>query len=213
MLKGKLIWDVNEDGRVNILDLILIAQDFGKTAPLYSRTDVNGDGNINILDLILVAQHFGESTTGAAPTTIAIENVKGLDPATVQAWIKQARAEDDGSIAFQKGIANLERLLASIIPQGTALLPNYPNPFNPETWMPYQLTEPVEVTLTISAVNGTIVRTLVLGLMSAGIYQSRSRAAYWDGRNYVGEPVASGIYFYTLTAGAFTSTRKMLILK
>ena len=93
------------------------------------------------------------------------------------------------------------------------LLPNYPNPFNPETWIPYQLSEPAEVTLTIYAVNGTQVRTLAVGLMPAGIYQSRSRAAYWDGRNNVGESVASGIYFYTLTAGEFTSTRKMLIRK
>ena len=213
VLKGMLLWDVNEDGRVNILDLVLVAQDLGKPTSVDSRTDVNGDETVNILDLVLVAQHMGESTIEAAPTTIAIEDVKGLDPATVQAWIEQARAEDDGSLAFQKGIANLERLLASIIPQGTALLPNYPNPFNPETWIPYQLSDPVEVTLTIYAVNGTIVRTLALGLMPAGIYQSRSRAAYWDGKNDVGESIASGIYFYTLTAGGFKSTRKMLILK
>ena len=213
VLKGMLIWDVNEDGRVNILDLILIAQDFGKTASLDSRTDVNGDGNINILDLILVAQHFGESTTGAAPTTITIENVKGLDPATVQAWIEQARAEDDGSLAFQQGIANLERLLASVIPDQTALLPNYPNPFNPETWIPYQLAKPSDVTLTIYAVNGQVVRQLSLGHQPVGTYHSRVRAAYWDGRNDIGEPIASGIYFYTLTTDEFTSTRKMLIRK
>ncbi len=208
-----LIWDINEDGHVNILDLILIAQDFGKTASPGSRTDVNNDGNINILDLILVAQHFGESAIGTAPTTIALEDVKGLDPATVQAWTEQARAEDDGSSAFQEGIANLERLLAALIPKQTALLPNYPNPFNPETWLPYQISEPAEVTLHIYAVNGTKVRTLALGLMPAGIYKSRSRAAYWDGRNDVGEPLASGIYFYTLTASKFTSARKMLIRK
>ncbi len=213
VVKGQLAWDVNGDGHVNILDLLLIAQDIGKTASLNSQTDINGDRIINIIDLILVAQHFGETTIGAAPTTIAIEDVKGLDPATVQAWIEQARAEDDGSLAFQKGIANLERILGALIPEKTALLPNYPNPFNPETWIPYQLSEPVEVTLTIYAVNGTRVRTLALGLMPAGIYQNRSRSAYWDGKNDVGESIASGIYFYTLTAGEFKSTRKMLILK
>ncbi len=95
----------------------------------------------------------------------------------------------------------------------TALLANYPNPFNPETWIPYQLSEPADVTLTIYTVNGHVVRQLTLGLQPAGMYQSRSRAAYWDGRNAFGEPVASGPYFYALTAGDFTATRKMLILK
>ena len=213
VVKDGLIWDVNGDGQVNVLDMILIARDFGKTASLYSRADVNRDGIINILDLILVAQHLGESTMAAAPSVSAIEDVKGLDPATIQTWIEQARAEDDGSLAFQQGIANLERLLAVLIPEETALLPNYPNPFNPETWMPYYLSEPAEVTLRIYAVNGTLVRTLALGLMPAGIYQSRTRAAYWDGKNSVGEPVASGLYFYRFTAGDFTSTRKMLIRK
>ena len=70
-----------------------------------------------------------------------------------------------------------------------------------------------DVTLHIYAVNGTLVRTLTLGHQPAGLYQSRSRAAYWDGKNTFGEPVASGVYFYTLTAGDFTATRKMLIQK
>ena len=213
VLKGKLIWDVNEDGKVNILDLVLVAQNMGKPTSVNSRADVNGDGNVNILDLVLVAQHFGASTFGTTPTIITIADIKGLDPATVQGWIEQARAEDDGSLAFKRGIANLERLLALLIPRKTKLLPNYPNPFNPETWIPYQLSEPAKVTLTIYTVNGTLIRTLALGQMPAGIYQSRSRAAYWDGKNDVGEPVASGLYFFTLTAGEFSATRKMLILK
>ena len=98
-------------------------------------------------------------------------------------------------------------------PEETALLHNYPNPFNPETWIPYQLAEAAEVTFYIYAANGALVRTLDLGHQPAGIYQYRSRAAYWDGKNEVGEPVASGIYFCTLTAGDFTATRKMLIRK
>ena len=95
----------------------------------------------------------------------------------------------------------------------TALLPNYPNPFNPETWIPYQLAKSAEVTLTIYAIDGKLVRILALGHQAAGIYHSRSRAAYWDGKNAQGERVASGLYFYTLTAGDFTATGKMLILK
>ncbi len=93
------------------------------------------------------------------------------------------------------------------------LLANFPNPFNPETWIPYQLAKDAEVTLHIYAVNGTLVRTLFLGHQAAGIYQTHSRAAYWDGKNEFGEKVVSGVYFYTLTAGDFTATRKMLILK
>lgn len=98
-------------------------------------------------------------------------------------------------------------------PDVTHLLTNYPNPFNPETWIPYQLAKPADVTLTIYAVNGEVVQRLALGYQDAGVYQSPSRAAYWDGRNASGESVASGIYFYTLTAGDFISTRKMLIQK
>ena len=101
----------------------------------------------------------------------------------------------------------------TVLPEATGLLPNYPNPFNPETWIPYQLAKPAEVTLHIYSVNGTLVQTLALGHQPAGMYRSKSRAAYWDGRNAQGEKVASGIYFYTLSAGDFTLTRKMLIRK
>ena len=100
-----------------------------------------------------------------------------------------------------------------MIPTETALLSNYPNPFNPETWIPYQLVEPADVRISIYAVDGKLVRTLALGHQQAGVYQNKSRAAYWDGRNAFGERVASGLYFYMFTAGDFTATRKMLIRK
>ena len=105
------------------------------------------------------------------------------------------------------------QLRAMEVPRETALLPNYPNPFNPETWIPYQLSTPADVVLRIYAVDGRLIRRLALGYLPAGRYQNRSRAAYWDGRNEIGEPVASGVYFYTLTAGEFTATRKLLISK
>ena len=206
-------WDVNQDGQVSILDLIRVAQHLGSTVPTNHEADVNGDGAVSILDLITVAQHLGESSTSAAPSSVATINSSELDPATVQVWIAKAQIEDDGSIAFQQAIANLEQLLALFIPEETSLFHNYPNPFNPETWIPYQLAEPAEVTIRIYAATGTLVRTLALGYQPAGIYQYRSRAAYWDGKNAVGESVASGIYFYTLTAGDFTATQKMLIMK
>ena len=131
----------------------------------------------------------------------------------IEAWIAQARLEDDGSIAFKQGIENLQKLLATLIPEETALLRNYPNPFNPETWIPYQLATPVEVALAIYDINGQLVRRLAVGHQAAGMYQSRGRAVYWDGRNQLGESVASGLYFYTLTADEFTGTRRMMIVK
>ena len=101
----------------------------------------------------------------------------------------------------------------SQVPEETSLLSNYPNPFNPETWIPYQLATSTEVTVTIHAADGRLVQMLALGYQAAGMYQSKGRAAYWDGRNVQGEPVASGVYFYTLMAGDFTATRKLLIRK
>ena len=199
--------DVNRDGRVSILDLILVAQQLGKRVSAGTAVDVNGDGVVSILDLIRVAQ--GIAGSSAAPPV----GTEGVGAATIEAWIAQARLEDDGSLTFKQGIENLENLLASLIPEETALLANYPNPFNPETWIPYQLAESAEVTLTIYDMNGQLVRRLAMGHQAAGMYQSRSRAAYWDGRNQLGESVASGLYFYTLTAGEFTATRRMLILK
>lgn len=95
----------------------------------------------------------------------------------------------------------------------TAVLPNYPNPFNPETWIPYHLAAPAEVTLRIYSMQGELVRELALGYQEAGAYQHRSRAAYWDGQNALGEQVASGVYFYTFTAGDFAATGKMVIMK
>ena len=199
--------DVNRDGRVSILDLILVAQQLGKRVPAGSPVDLNGDGVVSILDLILAAQ--GIAGSPAAPSV----GTESADAATIEAWIAHARLEDDGSLAFKQGIENLEDLLGLLIPEETVLLANYPNPFNPETWIPYQLAESAEVTLTIYDMNGQVVRRLALGHQAAGMYRSRSRAVYWDGRNHLGESVASGLYFYTLTAEEFTATRKMLILK
>ena len=205
----RVVWDVNEDGTISVFDLILVSQNLSNPASTYPNADVNGDGVINILDLIIVGQHIGETTDDAAsPTTNTV-----LTSTTVQEWIRLAQAEDDGSHIFRQGIENLQKLIASLQPEKTALLANYPNPFNPETWIPYQLATPAEVTLTIYSANGAIIRTLALGHQPAGMYQNRNRAAYWDGKNEVGESVSNGIYFYTLTAGSFTATRKMLILK
>ena len=212
-IEGQLaIGDVNRDGQVSILDLVLVARHFGETVPANSEVDINGDGLINILDLILVAQHMGGSTA-AAPSILAVDGIEGLDPVMIQAWIERAQLEDDGSIAFQQGIVKLQSLLASMIPEETVLLANYPNPFNPETWIPYQLASPSEIVITIYDTRGSVIRQLDLGHQREGYYTSRGRAAYWDGRNDVGECVASGIYFYQLQTDNVSLLRKMVILK
>ena len=204
-------WDVNEDGITDAADVNLVTAALGQSPPTNPRTDVNGDGVVNGRDLAVVAAHLEEAADPAAPLNVV--RPLGLTPKMVEQALDILRTADDGSLTFRRGIANLERLLASFVPEKTALLHNYPNPFNPETWIPYQLATASDVTFHIYAANGALVRTLTLGYQPAGIYQYRSRAAYWDGKNDVGEPVASGIYFYTLTAGELTATRKMLIRK
>ena len=98
-------------------------------------------------------------------------------------------------------------------PEDFDLLRNYPNPFNPDTWIPYQLSESATVTIRIYNVSGQLIRTLHLGAKPAGFYLTKDKAAYWDGRDSLGQSVASGVYFYTLQAGDFTATRNMAIVK
>ena len=107
----------------------------------------------------------------------------------------------------------LPALVAYEIPSETELLANYPNPFNPETWIPYRLAEDAFVTLTIYDGSGRVVRTLDVGHRIAAVYENRSKAAYWDGRNEVGERVASGLYFYHLLAEDYSATRRMVVVK
>ena len=113
----------------------------------------------------------------------------------------------------KRSLIQLPVLIAYEIPTETELLPNYPNPFNPETWIPYRLAEDAFVTLTIYDQAGQLVRTLDVGHRIAAVYENRSKAIYWDGRNQVGEGVASGVYFYHLSAGDYSAIQKMVILK
>ena len=113
----------------------------------------------------------------------------------------------------KQSLIQLPELVAYEIPAETQLLANYPNPFNPETWIPYRLAEDGVVTLTIYDQTGQMVRTIDVGHQTAAVYENRSKAIYWDGRNGLGEQVASGVYFYHLSAGDYSATRKMLILK
>ena len=143
----------------------------------------NGTSQIT-LDNFLAGTRYGEKTRSIPPETTITVDTTPAAPTTQQ-----------------------------MLPERTELLTNYPNPFNPETWIPYQLAEAAGVTVTIYDLQGRVVRNLDFGHQSAGIYQDKSRAAYWDGRNQLGEAVASGIYFYTLTAGDFIATDKMIVRK
>ena len=204
----KLKGDVNGDGVVNVQDLVLVGLSFGKTGQ--DAADINGDGVVNIGDLVLVAGALGD--VAAAPAVYAAS----MEPFTAQEvrqWLIEARLSGENSLAYRRGIFMLEQLLMALMPKETALLPNYPNPFNPETWIPYELATDTHVRITIYNTQGVVIRTLQFGHQSAGYYTDRDRAAYWDGRNAFGEQVASGLYFYQFETDEMSSLRKMVILK
>ena len=197
--------DVDRDGDVDSDDLLAVAMNFGKTPTGdLARYDLDGDGDINSDDFLLVIQAMrGQSGTPGAPAASHILS-------DTLAYIKGLNITDS---EFQRVIQLLEKRAAELNPKKTTLLANYPNPFNPETWIPYRLAKAADVTVTIYATNGQPIRTLALGYQSVGSYLDRTRAAYWDGKNAFGESVASGLYFYTLTTADFSATRKMLVAK
>ena len=214
--------DVNRDGIVNIIDIVRITSNFDAPdlVALAAKSiypDVNSDGTIDVRDLVIVAAEM--SSDAAAPLLSKYPaEVSNLTVENLDHWIRLAKHLDTEEHQTQKGIAALERLLLTLtlgeqLPEDTALLANYPNPFNPETWIPYQLASPAVVRIAIHSADGKLVRRLDLGVLPVGMYHSKSRAAYWDGRNEIGEAVASGVYFYTFIDGNFTATGKMLIRK
>ena len=193
--------------------------DYG-TKSAYTMTVLVSDGSQT--DSIIVTINVLSHGTGAfAPTIKADRTAPILDPAllktldreALQALLQESRVESDGSLKYQRVIAMLETVLASMRPDKTALLANYPNPFNPETWIPYHLGKSANVQITVYDAYGTAIRHLELGHQSAGYYTGRSQAAYWDGCNDFGEHVSSGIYFYQLQADTVSTMRKMVILK
>ena len=208
-----IVGDANGDGIVNILDLVLVASQIGQSGG--TDADMNGDGSVNIQDLVVIANGLGN--IAAAPSAEA------LTVAKVERWLKLAKQNvstrpiqtslSQHKFSYERGIQVLEDILRILRPNTTALLANYPNPFNPETWIPYQLATASDVRITIYDGFGTLVRQFDVGHQPAGLYQTRDRAAYWDGTNALGESVTSGIYFYTLKTDDFSATRKMLILK
>ena len=202
-------WDVNQDRSINKTDLLLVVANIGVDPPKIPRADVNGDGRITVADLQLVMDNLDDPTIAASPI-FAGDVSMVFNPKLLYAELNHIGTDAQ---AFSASIVLLQRLLANIHPQKTQLLANYPNPFNPETWLPYQLANDAEVTIRIYSSTGQLVRYLDLGFQQAGYYIGKARAAYWDGRNDLGERSASGVYFFQLSTGDFTATRKMLIRK
>ena len=206
-------YDVNKDGKINNADTRAVAVAVGQsgTAITNARTDVDGSGTVDVTDIILVLANLDDDV--AAPAIDVDFKALDIDFDRVQEQVEMLLASGDRSIAAQRALLYLQHLLASARPDETALLANYPNPFNPETWIPYHLAESTAVKVNIYDAQGILIRVLTVGHQSAGYYTSRSRAAYWDGRNALGERVASGIYFYQLQTDALSPLRKMVILK
>ena len=224
-------WDVNQDSDVDEADVFLITATITGESPDVNgdgtpgdaddteAADANKDGTVNTDDLLLVFEKFDRPVNLAAPL-LSAESV-GLDWALLEridadrlrVQLEILRAENDGSLKYQQAIAFLQAVLVALHPNQTLLLANYPNPFNPETWIPYQLARGSNVWITIYDTRGALVRRLELGYRAEGYYRVRGRAAHWDGRNTVGERVASGLYFYQLETDNVSLLRKMVILK
>ena len=205
---GTSKYDVNGDGKVDNTDASLVSTAMGTNTAKY---DVNADGTVNFLDLLLVFDNRDEGAAGA-PTVLGMK-LSTVQIDVIKEQIHLLIATGDRSPAAMRTLIYLQQLLVMARPEKTQLLANYPNPFNPETWMPYELATDTDVRLTIYNTQGVVIRTLELGHQSAGYYTDRERAAYWDGRNALGEQVASGIYFYQLETDDMSSMRKMVILK
>ena len=202
-------YDVNKDGAVDNTDAGLVIDALGTRN---ARYDVNGDGTVNFLDVVLVFDNR-DAGVAAAPTIVGNLKLTAIQIERIKEQIDLLIATNDRSPAAMRTLVYLQQLLVTARPEKTQLFANYPNPFNPETWIPYELATDTHVTITIYNTQGVVIRTLQFGHQSAGYYTDRDRAAYWDGRNALGEQVASGLYFYQLETDEMSSMRKMVILK
>ena len=206
--------DVNSDGAVNLLDLLIVASQFGETVPSQTAVDVNVDGVVNVSDLSLVASHLNEERALSAAPGVA-PRFSQQQLANMREALRSLEAlanPSSGARIAREFLGKWLRHTRTIIKE-TKLLSNYPNPFNPETWIPYQLAVDADVQILIYDSSGALVRRLDLGHQKAGAYDLKSRSAYWDGRSTDGELVSSGLYFYQLRADDFSSVKRMAIIK
>ena len=205
--------DVSGDGVVDIVDVLLVAAQLGVSG--MTNADINTDGIVDIQDLILVINDFSDVLSApAADGTLTVAQVRHwLDLAEQKLSLPTQALVAVRESSYNRGLQVLKQMLRELLPQTTALLPNYPNPFNPETWIPYRLANASHVKISIYDASGHLVRLLALGHQAEGYYTSKNRAVYWDGRDSLGQTVGSGLYFYQLQADSESFVRKMLILK
>ena len=210
--KPELIGDINGDGAVDIFDLVMVAGQFGeKDNNLLG--DVNRDKDVNIFDLVMVAGNFGQGKVIAAPTMVKEIGLTINQKRNIETLVDQLESKYNLSSSEKTVLSLLRVVLTKQLPKKTQLLPNYPNPFNPETWIPFELHQNTNVSLTISDLKGNQVRRIDLGYTLLGKYTSHDKAIHWDGKNNNGEKVASGTYFYAIHTNNYTQTKKMVILK
>ncbi len=169
----------------------------------------NGCGKSNIVDAMrwVMGEQSVKQLRGKSMEDVIFSGTSG-NAALNMAEVSLTLINDNGSAPEE-----LKDYAEIMVTKQIALLQNYPNPFNPETWLPYQLADAGDVKIQIYDVSGRLVRTLTLGYKHAGYYQDKASAAYWNGRNETGEKSASGVYFYSIQAGNFTATRKMLLIE
>ena len=216
--------DVNQDGQVDLLDILIVVTHFGESPPLNARADTNKDGQVDLQDLISIIKVIEENEKSAAAPVLKSRTVQATNDISkllseadiILIYSFYEKLEEISADATQ--IELVKRFLRKLFghveePLVTKLYANYPNPFNPETWIPYQLAEDTEVTIRIYNAAGQVVRTVFSGHQASGYYLDRSRAAYWDGRNELGEQVASGVYIYELTTPTFKQTKRLVIVK
>ena len=234
--------DTNRDGNVNIFDILPVGQFWGLTGELRRKgnsnwrlqpaiswsnkqatyADANGDGVINLDDVFTINDNWKKTLNDSielpmpnSPIQSQFSNSEMIEIYEKMYFGLKTRSRKIGisselTVMLKKII---DQLRVHSLPAVTKLLNNYPNPFNPETWIPFQLATPQEVSITIYDLKGRKVRVLDLGYKKAGYYLNSGNAAYWDGRSDWGESVASGIYFYRIKAGNFSSQKRLIILK
>ncbi|MGQ9609334.1 MAG: choice-of-anchor D domain-containing protein [bacterium] len=207
-----LLADLNRDGIIDISDFIVIAKYYGQTVTEKIDADINNDGIVNILDLLLLSKQFVQLNTLASPR-ISSAKISAEDLTVLKKLYESIQGSDNNS-----DINILRNLLAVFTGQDikiakSELLQNYPNPFNPDTWIPFKLSTPGEVSIKIYSLSGQLVRRIDLGYKSMGDYTSKDKAVYWDGTNNSGEKVSSGIYFYEIRSNNFTAVKKMIMSK
>ncbi len=226
-IQTRLPGDVNQDGNIDILDMLVVVAHFGEDPPSNARLDANKDGKVDLADVIWIIKIIEEKhNSNAAPsqTHQRVSNASTMlshfpsltenDIALLYSFY--LKIEEIQGDATQKEL--VKRFLRQLLmpdngPIKTKLLANYPNPFNPETWIPYQLAGDADIIIRIYNTSGKVVKTVYSGHQTSGYYINRSKAAYWDGRNESGEAVASGVYIYELVTPKTSQTKRLVIIK